>query len=212
MIGIIGGTGPQGRGLAYRFALAGIDVAIGSRSAEKGQAVAADLRELGSGAVQGMANEELCDRSDMLLVTVPYDGMAATLAPLAGQVGGRVVMSAVNRLGFAGGPHAVPVPAGSAAQEVTELLPSATVTTAFNHVSAVHLIDRDHTFDEDVLVCGDDADAISATTDLVDRVEGLRGVNAGPLTHAATVEAMTAMMISINKAHKINSGVRIVGL
>lgn len=212
MIGIIGGTGPQGRGLAYRLALAGIDVMIGSRKADKGRAAAEELQDLGSGQVEGGANGDLPGRSDMLLVAVPHEGMADTLRPLADQVLGQVVMSAVNHLGFAGGPHLVVVPAGSSAQEVAELLPDARVTTAFNNVSAVHLMDHDHVFDEDVLVCGDDQDAVTQTTDLVNRLAGLRGVNAGPLTHAATVEAMTAMLISINKAHKVNAGVRVVGL
>ncbi len=213
MIGIIGGTGPQGKGLAYRLSGAGIDVVLGSRSAEKGEAAAAELMAMGgSGTVTGAANGDLPGRCDLLLVAVPYEGLADTLKPLAGDVDGQVVMSAVNRLGFKGGPHAVPVEAGSSAHEVAELLPGARVTTAFNNVSAVHLIDPTHTFDEDVLVCGDDAEAVAATTGLVDRIEGLRGVASGPLVHAATIEAMTAVIISINKANRINGGVRIAGL
>lgn len=212
MIGIIGGTGPQGQGLAYRLAMAGVDVMIGSRKADKGRAAAEGLQHLGSGRVEGGANGELPGRSDMLLVAVPHEGMADTLGPLADQVTGQVVMSAVNHLGFAGGPHLVSVPAGSSAQEVAELLPGGKVTTAFNNVSAVHLMDTDHVFDEDVLVCGDDPGAVAQTIDLVDRLDGLRGVNAGPLSHAATIEAVTAVLISVNKAHKVNAGVRIVGL
>lgn len=220
VIGIIGGTGPQGKGLAYRLAGAGIDVLLGSRSAEKGEAVAAELTAMGSegtsgegaGTIAGAANGDLPGRCDVLLVAVPYEGLADTLKPLAEDVDGQVVMSAVNRLGFKGGPHAVPVEAGSSAHEVAELLPRARVTTAFNNVSAVHLIDPTHAFDEDVLVCGDDDEAVARTTELVNRIEGLRGVPSGPLVHAATIEAMTAVIISINKANKINGGVRIAGL
>ncbi|MGI9017126.1 MAG: NADPH-dependent F420 reductase [Euzebya sp.] len=221
MIGIIGGTGPQGKGLAYRLAVAGVDVLVGSRSVEKGQSVAAELTQIlrdsdtgaGLGAhVKGTRNGDLPERSEMLLVAVPYDGLADTLKAMADNVSDQIVMSAVNRLGFAGGPHALPVPAGSAAQEVAQILPQAKVVTAFNNVSAVHLFDPDHAFDEDVLVCGDDADAVSQVTTLVNRLKGLRGVASGPLVHAATIEAMTAVVISINKLHKINSGVRIVGL
>lgn len=212
MIGIIGGTGPQGKGLAYRLSVAGVDVLLGSRSAEKGEAVAAELADVGPGQVQGAANADLPGRCDVLLVAVPYEGLADTLTPLAGDVDGQIVMSAVNNLGFKGGPHALPVPAGSSAQEIAELLPGARVTTAFNNVSAVHLIDSGHAFDEDVLVCGDDADAVAQTVAIVDKVAGLRGVAAGPLRNAITIEAMTAVIISINKAHKINGGLRITGL
>lgn len=212
MIGIIGGTGPQGQGLAYRLALAGIDVLLGSRSAEKGEAVAAELAGIGTGKVLGAANADLPTRSDRLLVAVPYDGLADTLRPLGQDVEGMVVMSAVNRLGFKGGPHPVAVEAGSSAAEVATLLPGARVTTAFNNVSAVHLRDPDHVFDEDVLVCGDDAEAVALTIALVDQVHGLRGVASGGLAHAATIEAMTAVIISINKAHKTNAGLRITGL
>lgn len=212
MIGIIGGTGPQGKGLAYRLAQAGVDVVLGSRSAERGEEVAAELAGSGTGKVLGAVNGDLPRRSDLLLVALPYDGLADTLAPLAAAADGLVVLSAVNRLGFGGGPHPIPVPAGSSAQEVAALLPGARVTTAFNNVSAVHLLDPGHVFDEDVLVCGDDAAAVTLTTALVDQVEGLRGVAAGPLHHAATIEAMTAVIISINKAHKVNGGLRITGL
>lgn len=216
VIGIIGGTGPQGKGLAYRLAVAGVDVLLGSRSAEKGEAVAAELTStLGpaaGGRVQGAANADLPTRSDVLLVAVPHDGLIDTLIPLAGDVDDTVVISAVNHLGFAGGPHLIGVEAGSSAQEVAAVLPNARVVTAFNHVSAVHLIDPDHVFDEDVLVCGDDPDAVALAVSLADRVEGLRGVASGPLSHAATIEAMTAVLISINKAYKTNAGLRISGL
>lgn len=213
MIGIIGGTGPQGKGLAYRLADAGIDVLIGSRSAERGARIAAEIDAMGgSGSVQGTVNTELPGRSEMLLVAVPYGGLADTLRPLGDAVSDTVVMSAVNNLSFVGGPHPAPVDAGSAAEEIAGLLPGARVTTAFNNVSSGHLLDTDHDFDEDVLVCGDDADAVALTVNLADRVPGLRGVACGPLRLSATVEAMTAVIISVNKTHKVTAGLRITGL
>jgi 8-hydroxy-5-deazaflavin:NADPH oxidoreductase len=213
VIGIIGGTGPQGRGLAFRLAAAGVDVLVGSRSAERGEQVAREVAAAGvPGRLEGAANGDLPRRTDALLVAVPYDGLADTLKPMAGDVDGHVVMSAVNHLGFAGGPHALAVPAGSSANEVADLLPGGRVVTAFNNVSANHLLDAGHTFDEDVLVCGDDADAVATTVALVDRIPGLRGVAAGRLVHAATVEAMTALIIAVNKAHRVTAGVRITGL
>lgn len=213
MIGIIGGTGPQGKGLAYRLADAGVDVLIGSRSAERGANAASDIAAMtGSGRVEGTVNDELPDRSEMLLVAVPYVGLADTLRPFADRTVGKVVMSAVNNLTFLQGPQALPVEAGSAAEEVAEVLPGALVTTAFNNVSASHLLDTSHHFDEDVLVCGEDEGAITQTLELVNRVPGLRGVACGGLRLASTVEAMTALIISVNKRHQVTAGVRLTGL
>lgn len=217
MIGIIGGTGPQGKGLALRLAIEGVDIMVGSRRTEKGEGVAAELTETlagrdGVGSITGGANGDLPATVDTLLVAIPYEGVADTLAPLAAAVDGHVVMSAVNALSFKGGPHPIALEAGSCAQQIAGLLPGARVTTAFNNVSANHLLDLDHTFDEDVLVCGDDADAVTATVELADRVTGLRGVRCGPLRLAGTVEAMTAVVICVNKAYKVTAGVRITGL
>ncbi|WP_370328108.1 NADPH-dependent F420 reductase [Euzebya sp.] len=214
MIGIIGGTGPQGRGLALRFARAGLDVLIGSRDPARAADVAADVpRGDGAGVVEGAANGDLPGRCDVLVLTVPYDALDATLGQLADAVGDHLVLSAVNNMGFEDGrPVPLEVPAGSAAHEIAARWPDARVCTAFNTVSAVHLRNLDHDFDEDVLVCGDDRDAVAAVTALIDRIEGLRGVDVGDLAQAATVEAMTPMIVSINKRNGVNAGVRIVGL
>lgn len=207
-LGFLGGTGPQGRGLAQRLAAAGHEVVIGSRSAERAADVAAGLP-----GARGLANADVPAASDAVFVTVPYDGMAATLTPLAASLKGMLVISCVNALGFdARGPFAPVVEAGSAAEEVAALLPGALVTCAFNSVSASHLVDPDHVFDEDVWVCGDDDDAVRRTVALADAIDGMRGVAVGALRLAATVEALTAVLISVNKRHGVAAGVRLTGL
>ena len=212
MIGILGGTGPQGRGLAARLARGGQPVVIGSRTASKAEEVASELSGNGDVDITGGENQALAHQCRTLLVCVPYDGLTATLEPLADVVDGQVVISVVNPLSFAGGgPAPVSVPAGSAAQAIAALLPGGRVTTAFNNLSATNLTDSTHAFDEDVLVCGDDVQAVEQTIDLVGHIGGLRGVAAGPLRHAATIEALTAVLIEINRANTITAGVRITG-
>lgn len=215
MIGIIGGTGPQGKGLALRLAIAGTDVVVGSRSPSRGRDVAGELTARlpeGAASISGCANRDLPRTAEHLLVAIPYDGVADTLRAIADDVDGHVVMSAVNRLAFAGGPHPAPVPAGSAAQEIAGLLPGGRVVTAFNNVSARRLLDLSHAFEEDVLVCGDDHEAVRVAVALADRVAGLRGVACGPLRLAAAIEGMTAVVISVNSAHTVTAGVRLTGL
>ena len=212
MIGILGGTGPQGRGLAARLARGGQAVVVGSRTASKAEEVASKLSAEAGVDITGGENQALARQCRTLLVCVPYDGLTDTLEPLADVVDGQVVISVVNPLSFAGGgPAPVSVPAGSAAQAIAELLPRGRVTTAFNNLSATNLTDSTHNFDEDVLVCGDDEQAVGQTIDLVERIVGLRGVAVGPLRHAATVEALTAVLIGINRANTITAGVRITG-
>ncbi|UYM05581.1 NADPH-dependent F420 reductase [Solicola gregarius] len=206
-IGIIGGTGPQGRGLALRWGAAGREVVIGSRSAERAEAVAA---ELGHG-VRGAANADCAAESDIVVITVPWDGHAETLADLAPRLRGTLVVDSVNPLGFdKQGPYALSVPEGSAAQQAAALLPDSTVTAAFHHVSAVSLADL--SIDDlalDVLVLGEDRDAIGRVIELVDLLPGMRGVYGGRLRNAHQVEALTANLIAINRRYKAHAGIRV---
>ncbi|MDN5856117.1 MAG: NADPH-dependent F420 reductase [Actinomycetia bacterium] len=206
-IGIIGGTGPQGRGLALRWAAAGRDVVIGSRSAERAEAGAA---ELGHG-VRGAANTDCAAEADIVVITVPWDGHAATLAELEPKLRGKLVVDSVNPLGFdKRGPYALDVTEGSAAQQAASLLPDSTVTAAFHHVSAVSLADL--SIDDlalDVLVLGEDRDAIGRVIELVDLLPGMRGIYGGRLRNAHQVEALTANLIAINRRYKSHAGIRI---
>lgn len=210
-VGILGGTGDQGRGLAYRLAAAGQHVLIGSRSAERAQASAQELAQLSGGNVGGGDNADVAGRSDVLIVAVPYAGHADTLAGLAEALVGKIVVDCVNPLGFdKQGPYALRVEEGSAAQQAEAILPGARVTAAFHHVSAELLADPAvASVDLDVLVLGDDRDAVAVVQALAGRIPGMRGVHAGRLRNAGQVEALTANLIAMNKRYKAHSGIRI---
>ncbi|MGB3438761.1 MAG: NADPH-dependent F420 reductase [Actinophytocola sp.] len=209
-VGVLGGTGPQGKGLALRWAKAGIKVIIGSRSAERAQA-AAD--ELGSDVpgVTGADNATTAADADVVLVAVPWEGHDALLESLRDQLAGKIVIDCVNPLGFdKQGPFALPVEEGSAAQQAGKLLPESRVTAAFHHVSAVHLADLTIAeLDTDVLVLGDDREATDLVRALADAIPGMRGVYGGRLRNAHQVEAFTANLIAINRRYKAHAGIRI---
>lgn len=210
-IGILGGTGPQGRGLARRLALAGHPVVLGSRSVER----AADTATaIGVDGLTGASNEEAA-AADLVIVSVPYGGHADLLATLAEPLAGKIVVDCVNPLGFdARGPYALAVGDGSAAQEAQRILPDSTVIAAFHHLSAVRLEDPEITaFDEDVLVLGEDREAVGIVIELAEAaLPGGRGVFAGRLRNAHQVEAMTANLIAINRRYRTHAGLRITEL
>lgn len=215
-VGIIGGTGPQGRGLAYRFARAGLRVLVGSRSTERGAQAAAELNELPAvkTSAEGGDNAFAC-QADVVVIAVPWEGHAATVAELAPLLtGGKVVVDCVNPLGFdKQGPFALRVEEGSAAEQAATLLPEARVCAAFHHVSAVLLADPAvERVDLDVLVLGDDREAAAQVQAIADRVEGMRGVFAGRLRNAGQVEALTANLIAVNKRYKAHAGLRVTDL
>lgn len=212
LIGILGGTGPQGRGLTRRFAIAGHQIIIGSRSADRAQAVAANYAQVGQ--VSGASNAEAAAKAEIVVVTVPYDGHADLLAELRTELAGKIVIDCVNPLGFdKQGPFALEVEAGSAAQEAQQQLPGSTVVAAFHHVSAVHLDDPavDH-IDGDVLVLGEDRDAVQVVCELATAIPGARGIYAGRLRNAGQVEALTANLIAINRRYKAHAGLTVTDL
>jgi NADPH-dependent F420 reductase len=212
-IGILGGTGDQGRGLAYRFARAGLRVVVGSRSAERGQAAATEIGKLAGavGDISGGTNADACQAADLVIVAVPWDGHAETVASLRSNLIGKIVVDCVNPLGFdAKGPFALRVPEGSAAEQTESLLPESRVCAAFHHVSAVLLADPTvDRIDLDVMVLGDDREAVATVIALAARIDGMRGVYAGRLRNAAQVEALTANIIAINRRYQAHAGLRI---
>jgi NADPH-dependent F420 reductase len=213
-VGILGGTGPQGRGLARRFAAAAHHVVIGSRSTERAEKIAAEYADLeGSGGIVGGSNSEAA-AAELVIVTVPYEGHATLLSSLTNELAGKIVVDCVNPLGFdKRGPFPLPIPAGSAAEEAQQLLPESTVIAAFHHVSAVLLDDPtiDH-FDDAVLVLGEDRDAVAVVCDLASAIPGARGIYAGRLRNAGQVEALAANLIAINRRYKTHAGVTITGV
>jgi NADPH-dependent F420 reductase len=210
VIGIFGGTGEQGRGLARRFALAGHPVIIGSRSHDRAHAVA---REVGHGA-RGLANRDAAREAGVVIAAVPWEGHGELLSGLAAELAGKIVVDCVNPLGFdQRGAYPLPVAEGSAAQQAAALLPDSRVVAAFHHVSAVLLLDPEvDTIDLDVLVLGDDRQATDLVQALAARIPGVRGIYAGRLRNCGQVEALTANLVSINRRYKAHAGLRITDI
>ena len=211
-IGVLGGTGAQGRGLAYRWAVGGLSVVIGSRDVGRAEQTAVSLRErCGSQRVRGADNAVCAAESDLVLVVVPFDGHATLLESLRSPLAGTIVIDCVNPLGFdRRGPFPKVVPEGSAAQQAQALLPESRVTAAFHHVSAVLLDDPEVTsLDIDVLVLGDDREATDLVCALADAIPGVRGIYGGRLRNASQVEALTANLIAMNKRYKAHAGIRV---
>jgi NADPH-dependent F420 reductase len=207
VVGVLGGTGPQGRGLAYRLARSGQQVIIGSRAADRARTAAEGV---GHG-VTGAGNAECARSSDIVIVAVPYEGHAKTLESLREELAGKLVVDCVNPLGFDDkGAYPLKVEEGSAAEQAAALLPESRVTAAFHHLSAVLLEDRDIAgIDTDVLVLGErraDTDIVKA---LAQRIPGMRGVFAGRLRNAHQVEALVANLISVNRRYRAHAGLRL---
>lgn len=211
MIAVIGGTGPQGRGLARRFAAAGLPVVIGSRSVKRAEATAAELAKVTSGAVTGAANADAAARGDIVIVAVPWDGHKELLVDLAPVLEGKIVVDCVNPMGFdKQGAYPLRVDEGSAAQQAAATLPASRVVAAFHHVSAVLLEDPEvEKMDTDVMVLGDDREAVDLVQELAGTIPGMRGIYAGRLRNAHQVEALTCNLISVNRRYKAHAGVRI---
>ncbi|AWS41863.1 MULTISPECIES: NADPH-dependent F420 reductase [Streptosporangium] len=206
-IGILGGTGDQGKGLARRFALAGHTVLIGSRSAERAQEAAASI----GGPVRGADNSTVAAEADVVIVAIPWEGHRSTLESLRTELTGKIVVDCVNPLGFdKQGAFALQVEEGSAAQQAAEVLPGSRVVAAFHHVSAVLLLDPEVAeIDLDVLVLGDDREATDTVQALAGRIPGVRGVYGGRLRNAHQIEGLTANLISINRRYKAHAGLRV---
>lgn len=210
VVGVLGGTGPLGLGLASRLAKAGQRVILGSRGAEKAAAAAKEL----VGDVAGVDNARCASESDVVIVAVPFDGHHALLTSLRAELAGKVVIDCVNPLGFdAQGAYALVVEEGSACEQAQALLPDSRVVGAFHHLSAVLLLDAAlEAIETDVLVVGDDRSSTDLVQALASRIAGIHGVYAGRLRNARQVEALTANLISVNRRYKAHSGIRLTGV
>ena len=217
-VGVLGGTGPQGRGLTVRLAAAGQRMVLGSRDADRAADVARDVASRASSvaahgvevSVAGGTNVDVADACDLVIVAVPFSGHAATLTELAAPLAGKVVVDCVVPMAFdKQGAHVIGVPEGSVAQQAAALLSDSFVVGAFHHLSAVLLEDLTRTLEGDVLVVGDDRTATDTVQALADRLPGMRGIYAGRLRNAFQVEALTVSLVSINRRYKAHAGVRI---
>jgi NADPH-dependent F420 reductase len=213
-VGVLGGTGPLGGGLARRFAAAGLTVVVGSRDAERGARIAGEIvADVPGGMVTGTDNAGTARQADVVVVAVPYEGHAELLRGLAEPLAGKIVVDAVNPLGFdKQGPYPLVVEEGSAAQQAAALLPDSRVTAAFHHVSAPLLNDPsvpELALDVLVLGEGEDREATDTVQALAELIPGVRGIYAGRLRNAGQIEAFTANLIAINRRYKAHSGIRV---
>jgi NADPH-dependent F420 reductase len=207
VVSVLGGTGEQGRGLARRFAAAGVPVVLGSRDPERARIAAEGM----PGDVSGDDNMGAARAGQVVVVAVPWEGHRDLLDTLADELADKIVVDCVNPLGFdKQGAFALAVPEGSAAQQAQILLPRSRVVAAFHHVSAVLLLDDAvPVIDTDVLVLGDDREATDVVEALAGLVPGVRGVYGGRLRNAHQVEALTANLISVNRRYKAHAGLRV---
>jgi hypothetical protein len=214
VIGFIGGTGPEGKGLALRLALAGEEVLIGSRDESRASEAAKELADLAPDAsIGGGLNDDVATRSDIVFVSVPYEGQRPTLEALRDQLSGKIVVDVVSPMAFSKGvARAVPVPEGSAALEAKALLPESTIVAAFQTISAVDLVKTDKPVESDVVVCGQGREARETVMALAEKIPGVRAVDGGGLSNAGYVENLTPLLVNINRRYKAHSAIKIVGI
>jgi NADPH-dependent F420 reductase len=215
-LAVLGGTGPEGFGLARRWAKAGEKVIIGSRDAKRAREAADKIKASNADAqVSGDENSAACGAADLVVLTIPFEGHAALLkqikpvirpdaivvdatVPLAASVGGR----ATRTLG---------IWQGSAAQETAELLPKVAVVAAFQNIAA-DVLNGNGPVECDVIVCSDDANALECVRALAAKIPGVRAIDGGKLENARILEQVTALLVGLNTRHKGHSGIRITGL
>jgi len=217
-IAVLGGTGPEGFGLALRWVRAGETVIIGSRDAGRAREAAAKILAAvgGSATVSGEENVAACAATDLLVLTIPFEGHCGllkqirpairpgsividTTVPLAASVGGRVTRT----LG---------IWEGSAAQQAAELVPQGVSVVAAFHNTSADILNGDAPVDCDVIVCSDDAAAAQTVRTLASKIPGVRAIDGGKLENARILEQITALLIGLNIRHKGHSGIRITGL
>jgi len=217
-VSIIGASGALGFGLAVRWGRAGVPVVIGSRDPDRAHEAARRAQEaVPEGTFSGAANAEAAAATEIVVLTVPFRSQSETLTNLKTVLrGGQLLVDTTVPLAAAVSGRAtrlLGVWQGSAAEQAAEMVPDGVrVVSGLHTISAAPLADLDHALGEDVLVCGDRKADRQVLVDLVDRIEGLRGVHAGSLEMARIAEALTPLLISINVRHKTHAGIRITGL
>ncbi|MGH8989394.1 MAG: NADPH-dependent F420 reductase [Acidimicrobiales bacterium] len=215
-VGIIGGTGPAGRGLGLRLAAAGMSVAIGSRDAARAASVVEEIAAVWTGRVTGtltgVGNDEAANAKLAVLAT-PWEGAVQTVSQVAEPLAGKVLVSMASALVRERGEMlALLHPRGSVAAAVKAALPRTMVAAAFHHLPAREMADLDSGLIADVLVCADDPEATAETMSLVERIEGLRPLDAGSLSQAAAIESFTAVCVTLNMRHRAHSTLKLAGI
>jgi len=213
-IAILGGTGEQGPGLALRWALAGEEIIIGSRSRERAEKVAAELNaELGESRIRGLENPQAAQEAELVVLTVPYPAHLSTLETVKSQLQGKIFVDVSVPLDPENPRRMKMPPEGSATEEAQAFLgPDTKVVAAFQNVSAHLLREPHHPIECDVLLCGNDAEAKRTVSGLVAKM-GLQAYDVGPAESARVVEGLTSLLIRLNIRHKVKgSGIRLTGL
>jgi 8-hydroxy-5-deazaflavin:NADPH oxidoreductase len=214
-VGILGGTGPAGRGLGVRLAAAGVKVTLGSRDAERARGVAEEVLAGWPDLQLEILGAENADaaKADVVVLATPWDSAIPTLKPLREALAGKVVISMANALVREGREMlALIPPRGSVAAAVQAALPDSLVSAAFHHLPAGEMEDLESGLESDVLVCSDHPEATAATESLIEEMNGLRPINVGSLSQASAIEAFTAVCITLNMRHKVHSTLRIAGI
>ncbi len=209
-VGILGGTGPAGRGVGARFAMAGHEVMLGSRNAERASAAAA---KIGDDKVFGGDNKDAASFGDVVVLSVPWEAALPSAVEVEPVMRGKVLLSMANAVAFiAKEPESIVPSSGSLALGIQVRLPTVRVVAALHHVPARSMIETDKLLDFDVLVATDEPGARDRVMELIRSVEGLRPIDAGALHNASAIEAMTPLLIGLNTRYKTRTGLRIVGI
>jgi len=211
-VGILGGTGPAGRGVAIRLASAGYDVVLGSRDESRAKETARTLHARGDGHVRGASNDDAA-ACDLVVVATPWDSAVATVSALKSSLANKTVISMVNALAREG-KELIPIypPRGSMAAQLAFALPHSTIVGAFHHLPASEMENLDSGLDADVIIFSDASQARDDVATVVNEMPGLHAVVAGSMSLASAVEAFTAVCVSINIRHKAHSYVKLAGL
>jgi hypothetical protein len=212
-IAVLGGTGPEGLGIAARLLAAGEEVVIGSRVLERATAAATTLAaEMPGGRARGALNPDAAAGADLVVVAVPAAGVDAVLAECAATLAGTIVLDVVNALHVRGGVFRAAAEGESAALRIQARVPTARVVSGLKHESAAALRDVRRRLEGDVLLCGDDDAAKAVVADLVRRMPDLRPIDAGGLAVAPLLDQVTALLLNVNRKHKVETSIRLVGL
>lgn len=212
-IAIIGGTGEEGIGLGLRFALAGHEVIIGSRDPSRAVTAADTLIKLSAKqTISGMANSDATKAAEIIILSVPYPALAETVGSLKPHAGRKLIISVIAPLAMVDTKiRAVPVPDGSAARKIANLLPDNTIVSAFHHLSAHDLIDPEKQLAGDIIVCSDNEQSKRDVMDLAEQIPCLRAIDGGDLDNSQYLEQLTALLITINKIYKTRTSLRLLG-
>jgi len=215
-LAFLGGTGPQGLGLAMRFARAGEEVIIGSRVEDRARDAAAEVkRKIAEAKVSGMLNGEAAEAGDMVFVTVPFGAQERCIEGVKDRLKGKVIVDVTNPLSFDKETKCFglcEVPHGSASLQIQKLLGGSKVVCAFKTISSKRLMGFEDALGCDVLVCSDHEDAKKEVMELIERIDGLRAVDCGKLENSRYVEAICALLLNINRIYHVESGAKITGI